>query len=148
MTARAVRFAATFAALYAAHHVGDYWVQGNEVAARKGDAGGPGRRACAHHVATYTATCAATVMAVDRAVGLPTRWPVTLLAQGVNAATHYLADRRERGPMMWLARRLGKAGYIERGGAAHLDQAWHVASLAVTALIVAVGSEPGAAPHS
>src|SRR5690242_21078110 len=46
-----------FAALYAAHQVGDHWVQTQDQADRKGRPGAEGRITCAAHVMTYTATC-------------------------------------------------------------------------------------------
>ena len=55
MTAAAI-FAAVSAAYAAGHWAGDYWVQTHRQACAKGAPGWPGRRACAAHVATYTAT--------------------------------------------------------------------------------------------
>jgi hypothetical protein len=46
-------FAVVFAAMYAAHAVGDHWVQTSSQAAHKGAPGWPGR-ACAQHLATLT----------------------------------------------------------------------------------------------
>ena len=65
-TSAASRFASTFAALIAAHHVGDYWVQTDHQAVNKGRHGtraenAAGRKACLAHVATYTATTTAAV---------------------------------------------------------------------------------------
>lgn len=137
MSIKAVRFAATFAALYAAHHVGDYWVQTDRQAVNKGKPGAEGRKACAAHVGTYTATTALAVLGMDRATGLRTHPWAFLAGQAFSAATHYAADRRDHGLMMRLVDRLGKSQYArERGGAPFLDQAWHIAALAGTALVV------------
>lgn len=52
----AADFAAVFVALYAAHQVGDHWIQTQHQADCKGQPGWAGRWACLAHVATYTAT--------------------------------------------------------------------------------------------
>ncbi|WP_026415432.1 hypothetical protein [Actinomadura oligospora] len=56
MNATAVSFACVFIALYAAHELGDYWLQTHGQACGKGALGWAGRLACARHVATLTAT--------------------------------------------------------------------------------------------
>lgn len=157
-------FAAAFIALYVAHHVGDYWVQTDRQALRKGDAGPAGRIACLLHVATYTLTQAVVLAVVFLTLGYRFDLASWLLALGVSAVTHYAADRREHGLMFRLARAIpGKADFLRLGsprrslvqtgtgewvsidlpslgtGAWALDQSWHLAlGVFLPALILAV----------
>jgi len=124
-------FATAAVALYAGHHVGDYWVQTHHQAMHKGDAGRDGALSCLLHVLSYTATQATFLLITSLALtGTSTLWPPgrPMLALAISAVTHYLADRREHGLMFRLARALPfKRGYLEApGGAAFLDQAWHI----------------------
>lgn len=123
-------FAAVGIALYAAHHVGDYWIQTDDQAQHKGDAGPAGRIACASHVITYVATQAALVGALTLVdVGLSATGFLGMLA--VSGITHYLADRRARGLMIWLAKRMGThARFVDPG--------------TPRAMLVDAGTEPGA----
>src|SRR2546430_8349715 len=100
---------AVFAALYAAHHVADHWVQTQHQADTKGCAGWRGRIACATHVATYTLTSLAALLALAWRTDL-TLSPVTVAAGlAVSAVTHYLADRRT--PLKWIAERTGSGPF-------------------------------------
>ncbi|MBB5873264.1 hypothetical protein F4553_006698 [Allocatelliglobosispora scoriae] len=145
----AATFACVFVAFYAAHTVGDHWIQTERQAARKGLPGWAGRRACLAHVATYTATLLAALTAVWLALDLPlTPWRVGL-GLAVSAITHYIADRRE--PLRILARWTGHATFHSLGqprpghddnpslgtGAYAQDQSWHVAWLFIAALLTA-----------
>lgn len=131
---------ATGLALYAAHHVGDYWVQTDHQAAHKGDAGPEGAWQCLAHVLTYVATQAVALLLLVAATGLDIGWGIwpALLLSG---ATHYAADRREHGWMFKLARRIpGKGRFMSLGvpragrddnpslgtGSWALDQSWHI----------------------
>jgi len=145
-------FAATFAALYAAHRVGDEWIQTHHQACTKGADGWAGRRACAGHVASYTAAQAIALAAVRWGTGAPITSRRAAAALTVSAVSHYVADRRE--PLRRLAEamqpRFGKGDYYHLGeprpglddpptlgtGAVALDQAWHVGWLLVAALTV------------
>jgi hypothetical protein len=136
---RAATFAAVFAAMIAAHHVGDYWVQTGSQAQRKGLAGWPGRIACAAHVLTYTATLAAAVLLAAWWLAMPLSPWWLCAGLGVSAVSHYFADRRV--PLRRLVSALGNVGFWDAGeglatGAALLDQAWHWGWLFVSALIV------------
>jgi hypothetical protein len=145
-------FAAVFAALYAAHHVGDQWVQTNGQAMTKGGPGRVGRLACARHVATLTATKVVVLVVTAVALNLPLTVWATAAGFLVDAGSHYWADRRST--LRRLAESLNKGGYYALGfpreghddnattgtGAYHLDQSWHVAFLWITALIIAVGA--------
>lgn len=145
---KAIIFAATAAALQAAHHIGDYWVQTSHQAAEKGSPGAAGALACARHVAGYTATCTAAVVAL-RALGAPISVKGIIAGQAINAASHYVMDRRPWGRA--IMRAAGKGPFAEMGapregfkdnphlgtGAHALDQSWHIGWLAVSAYITA-----------
>lgn len=161
-------FAAAFAALYAGHHVGDYWIQTDHQAQHKGAAGVHGRRACLAHVISYTITQGAfLVMVLSLGGELDLARAAGALA--LSAITHYAADRREHGLMFRLARLLpGKARFLQLGaprdvrvyafggardepsdqpldsptlgtGAWALDQSWHIAfGVFLPALVLAL----------
>jgi hypothetical protein len=148
-TTPAARFAAVFAALYAAHQVADHWVQTSTQATSKGEPGWRGRLACARHVAGYTATAALALAATERRtrLGLAPGRAATALA--VSAVTHYVIDRRT--PLRRLAELIGSAEFHDLGacrpgrddnptlgtGAYALDQSAHIGVLMVCALIAA-----------
>lgn len=145
-------FAAVFCALYAAHSVGDHWVQTHHQALTKGGCGRAGRLACAAHVATLTATKAAALAALALATGLALSPWAAALGLAVDALSHYWADRRTT--LAALAERLGKSDFYRLGaprpghddaphlgtGAYALDQSWHHLWLFITALIIAGGA--------
>lgn len=144
----ATRFAATYAALTAAHEVADHWVQRDKEAVAKGRPDADGARACAIHVATYTATQAVALAAVQRATGMRLSWKRAAAGLAVSAATHYVADRqgghwRDEQPrgIVRLAAKTGHAGWLQRDpGAGYLmDQAWHKGWIFVAALVAAGG---------
>lgn len=152
MTGRATVFAVVFIAFYAAHQVGDHWVQTGGQAARKGLPGWPGRRACAAHVLTLNGTKCAAVLIVMLVTGLQLAvWPLAA-ALMIDAASHYWADRRTT--LAALARLLGKSGFYTLGapraghddnpslgtGAYALDQSWHIGWLFAAALIASIGA--------
>lgn len=152
-------------ALYAAHHVGDYWVQTDHQAAHKGDQGATGIRECSKHVGTYVLTQAVCVGITALALDLPLSFGHLLVAMLVSGVTHYLADRREFGIMFKLARLIpGKGRFLKLGvprepitlsgsgrvltdnpslgtGGWALDQAWHIFwGVFVAALVLGAGS--------
>lgn len=104
-------FAATAVALYVGHHVGDYWVQRDVDARRKAEPGLIGRLHCAHHVSTYLMTQALFLVPIATMVHFASVGIVAGLT--VSGLTHYIADRRT--PLVWLARRTGKAKLVELG---------------------------------
>ena len=155
-------FAAVFSALYAAHQVGDHWPSTHHGAIHKGmrrrDALATGLhphtgpRACAAHVATYTATGAVFLAMLVWRTGLELNTGRTVLALTVSAVTHYWADRRYT--LKWLCDHLafiGKDTFYRLGapreghddnptlgtGAYALDQSFHILWLFVAALIAA-----------
>lgn len=116
MTDSVAIFAAMFAALYASHHVGDYWVQTDHQAAHKGAHGAEGRWACTFHVLTYLITQAVFVALVWVVLSLGLSTVGVLVGLLVSGVTHYLADRREHGIMLRLARLLpGKDRFLKLG---------------------------------
>ena len=142
-----------FAALLAAHQVGDHWVQTGRQAAVKGERGWQGRRACAAHVASLTAAKAAALASLHMA-GYRVRPGRAAAALAADAVSHYLADRRSLDPpagLAALAVRLGKGGFWTLGmprpgrddnpvlgtGAYALDQAFHIGCLWVAATAIA-----------
>ncbi|MFI6887983.1 DUF3307 domain-containing protein [Streptosporangium canum] len=142
-------FAAVFVALFAAHSVGDHWVQTHHQACAKGASTAAGRLACLWHVATLTATKTAALTALALVTGL-TLHPIALLAGlAVDALSHYWADRRVT--LARLAEALGKGDFYRLGaprpgtadaphlgtGAYALDQSWHIGFLFIAALIIA-----------
>ncbi|GGL56645.1 transcriptional regulator [Planomonospora parontospora] len=149
MTAHAA-FAATFAALYAAHTFGDHWWgQTHHQALHKGLPGREGRRHCAAHVLQLAAVKAGFLAALLAVTGLrlaPLAVAASLLLDGIS---HYWADRRTT--LARLAKATGKGDFYRLGaprpghndaphlgtGAYALDQSWHVAWLFVAALIMA-----------
>jgi hypothetical protein len=109
----AVVIAVTLPVLLVAHTVADHGIQTTHQALTKRAPGWVGRRACAAHVATYTATTAAAVVAAWWAFALPITPAGFALGQLVSALTHYLADRRT--PLARIATRTGKAGLYTLG---------------------------------
>lgn len=107
-TALAV-YATTLATHAATHPFCDHIVQRSEDAIAKGTPGG--QLACARHVASYTAVQVSVLTAVTRTLGLKLPWRAVAAGAAVNAATHYVIDRRE--PLKWLLGKLGKHGYLE-----------------------------------
>jgi hypothetical protein len=103
-------------ALYAGHHVGDYWVQTDEQARHKGAAGALGALHCAAHVASYLGTQWVCLFVLELVTGAwVSPWGL-VLGLAVSGVTHYLADRREHGLMIRLARHIpGLAAFLKLG---------------------------------
>ena len=149
MHAHALIFACVFATLYAAHHIGDQWIQTHTQACTKGNTDRAGRLACARHVLTMTITKVVALLITTAVLGLHISAGFTALALALDAASHYWADRRTT--LAKLAALVHKADYYRLGtprpgrddnpttgtGAFHLDQAWHIAWIWITALIIA-----------
>ena len=153
----AASFAAAYAALHASHEVADHWLQTGHQAAAKGLPGWPGRRACAAHVATYTAAQALALALTARVTGARLAPARTAAALAVSAVSHYAADRRA--PLRALAELLeapmGKGSFYRLGaprggrddnaclgtGAYALDKAWHTGWLLAAALVAAPSPE-------
>jgi hypothetical protein len=146
----AIRFAAGYIALSAAHDAGDYFIQRDTDAKAKGKAGPEGAAACARHVASYTATQALALYSADRYLRLGLNWRRAAAGLGLSAATHYVADRcaghwADTSPTAPLLVRAlhaaGKQEWLTRDPSAGplVDQAWHRVWIAVAAAVAAVG---------
>ena len=147
---KASTFAATFVAFFAAHQIGDHWVQTSHQAGHKHLRNNTGRLACARHVATYTATTSATVATARKLLGLPISRTGFVAGQAISAATHYWADRRFT--LAAAAKATGHAQFYKLGapregrddnpslgtGAYAMDQSWHVGWLFVSSLATAL----------
>ncbi|OEV11336.1 transcriptional regulator [Streptomyces nanshensis] len=149
-------FAAVFVTLFIGHSVGDHWVQSSCQAARKGGSGWSGRLACARHVAGLTVTKVLVLAAVVFTLDLPVTAAGLALGFGLDAASHYWADRRTT--LARLATLVRKDEFYSLGTPAHpaapatadgsyaptlgtgayaLDQSWHILWLGIAALIIA-----------
>ncbi|MEU3993661.1 transcriptional regulator [Streptomyces platensis] len=145
----AATFAAVFIALYVAHSVGDHWVQTSHQSAHKGRPGWVGRLADARHVGTLTLTKLAVLIPTAALLGLHLSVLGIVAGLGVDAVTHWWADRRTT--LAWLAKVTGKGEFYRLGapraghddnphigtGAYALDQSFHHLWLLVAALIIA-----------
>jgi hypothetical protein len=138
------RMGGVYALLNAADDVADHWVQTSTQAERKGEPCVDGRRFCAAHVATLTATRIVFLTVGAAAARERLSLPRVAVGLAVGAGLHYWADRRE--PLQRLAGRLawtGKDKFYKAGlppvasGAYVLDQAWHHGCRALEALIIA-----------
>lgn len=142
-------FAAVFAALYAAHQIGDHWVQTENQAHNKTFVRSPGRLYCTLHVVTYTLTALIAVLTVVVVTDLTVTPLALIVGLSVSAITHWIADRRTW--LQLLAERTGHARFYRLGtprtgrddnpclgtGAYALDQSWHIGWLFIAALIIA-----------
>lgn len=125
-----------FVALLAGHWVGDHWTQTDHQATHKGLPGWAGRGACAAHVATlFLCQMVALALVAVAEGGFPALQAA--LGLSIGAISHYWADRRRTlEGLAHLLQRNGKHDYYVRGGSAPLDQAFHMAWLLPTALII------------
>lgn len=140
----AATFAAVFAALSAAHAVGDHWSQQHEDAQRKGLPGWEGRWACLRHVLSYLATAVAALVLTGLYIGLELDLVATAAGLAVSGISHYVADRRE--PLRRIADALGKREFYQVNsngicGSYLLDQSWHIGFTLWAALIAAGGTD-------
>lgn len=140
---------AVFAALYAAHHIGDFWVQTDHQARTKGLPGRDGAMACLAHVVSYTLTAVIALMSMALVTGWSPAWGHLVAGLAVSAVSHYVADRRR--PLRWLADLAGLHLFWVLGaprpdhndkpclgtGAYALDQSFHLGWIFVAALIIA-----------
>ncbi|MET9366070.1 transcriptional regulator [Streptomyces sp. NPDC006632] len=156
-------FAAVFIALYIAHSVGDHWVQTSHQAAHKGEndrtpgqSSRDGRIACSLHVLGLTITKGIALATVVLVLDLPVTAAGMAAGLGIDAATHWWADRRST--LAWLAKVTDKTEFYNLGTSAHpshpataegkpaahigtgayaLDQSFHHLFLGVAALLIA-----------
>lgn len=134
-------YGALLATFAETHSFCDQIVQDSAAARDKDKPGWTGHKACARHVATYTAGQTVTAAAVTTALGY--RLPVRAWAAGaaINAVMHYVIDRREpfkeflRHPLVGQGNYLGHAtvqrrtGVVEESGPGtglfEMDEATH-----------------------
>lgn len=137
--AAAATFAAVWIGLYTGHTLADHFVQTDAQARGKGGVGWHGRLACARHVATLTATKGLALAAVAVLLRLPLTGAAVAAGFAVDAASHYVIDRRT--PLIRLAAATGKKDWLASDPQAlyRLDQAAHRLFLAAAALIIAAG---------
>ncbi len=151
MIADPIVFSAGFAALFAAHQVGDHWVQSSCQAAAKGGDSWRARIACAKHVTSLTVTKLVFLTPIVLVLGMTVHPLAAATGLLVDALSHYWADRRTT--LARLADRVGKGEFYQLGtprpdhddnpslgtGAYALDQSWHIAWLVAAALILSIG---------
>lgn len=141
MTADPGTFAAVGFALYAAHMVGDHWVQTDSEAMDKGRNDWTGRYFAARHGVGLGAVKGLFLALVWVVFALPLAPLGVALGMAVDTVSHIWADRRHT--LAALARRVGKGTWWERDPNAPylLDQSWHIGWLFVAAVVIAgVGS--------
>ncbi|MFE4356114.1 hypothetical protein [Kitasatospora sp. NPDC056800] len=161
-TARTARFAAAYALLRAGADVGDHLVQSDHCARTKGatdaapaevlDEDGhviatygtaAGRRSCALHCLTYTATQATALLLGARALGLRLRPGQVAAALAISGLTHYAIDRRVPGGLLQkFADATGKGNFYRLAdhginGAYCMDGAVHHAFETLAAAVLA-----------
>ncbi|MFH8372003.1 DUF3307 domain-containing protein [Streptomyces cyaneofuscatus] len=129
-------FASLFVLLYLGHLLADYPLQSDHQATHKADRTTTGWTAALTHAATHVATCAAALTAGALALDdVAVSVPVALVALVWIGASHAFIDRRW--PVLWWMRHTGSTAWIERGGAAHVDQTAHILALVLAALALA-----------
>lgn len=153
----------TFVALYAAHMLGDHWLQRHEDALGKGKPGQAGRSHCLNHVIHLTALKGVFLVPALWATDLfgSVSGPGLVLILAADAASHYWADRAAFHPdktrpvtLERLGNACGKAQFWALGktavdaegrpapslgtGAYAMDQSFHITALFVAALILEV----------
>ncbi|WP_371484815.1 hypothetical protein [Kitasatospora sp. NBC_00315] len=156
-TARTARFAAAYALLRAGADIGDHLVQSDHCARTKGatdaapvtgDDGtvhgtAAGRKACAVHCLTYSATQAAALLLGARALGLRLRPAQVAAALAISGLTHYAIDRRVPGGLLQrFADATGKGNFYRLAdhginGAARMDGAVHHGLETIAAAVLA-----------
>ena len=128
----------------AAHGIGDTWVQTQHQATTKGSLSRAGQWACFRHVATYTLTTALGVLLV---AVLPLGTSISpagfLLGQLVNAATHYVIDRRWT--LVWLADKVHGRGHPDPFVRFGTPRPYLVFATKTSPLPVTAGAEPAKA---
>ncbi|MFJ2249606.1 DUF3307 domain-containing protein [Streptomyces sp. NPDC087862] len=139
-------FASLFVLLYIGHLLADYLFQTDvQAKCKAGWTEGeedphPGRHhhgwaANLTHAGTHVLTTAVALGVGVLVLDLPLALPAAVAALIWIGATHSVIDRR------WLVRRwmesTGQREFLQRGGAAHVDQTAHITALAIAALVLA-----------
>jgi hypothetical protein len=125
-------FAALFILLYAAHLLSDYPLQTDHQAAHKADAGRAGWQVNLSHAGAHVMVSAVALTVGHVVLGLG----IGIVPAGAClvwiGGSHAFIDRRwPVARWMTLAR---QAGWAQHGGAAHVDQTFHLTALVIAAL--------------
>jgi len=115
MNQAAAVLSTSFVALFAAHQVGDHWLQTPTQALTKGSAGWAARTACVRHVAVLLAVKSAALLAAFAVAGLPVRPAWWAAGLGLDAVSHYWADRCSTLRALAAAFGPGKAAFFDLG---------------------------------
>lgn len=116
-------FAAVQATFSDVHPYCDQILQNGHDACDKAKPGPVGRKACARHVASYSAGQLTAAAAVTRTLGFRASWTGLLAGTAINAVTHYVIDRREPLKKFLLSDRARKLGLVGAGKAGYLGHA-------------------------
>lgn len=124
-------FATLSLLLYVAHLIADYPAQTDHQAAHKADPGASGWLANLAHAGTHLVLSALALLAATALPGV--HLPLPLAAAGLVwvTGTHAVIDRRW--PVRWWMEHTGQRGFLAHGGAAHVDQTFHIAALITAA---------------
>ncbi|WP_190394175.1 DUF3307 domain-containing protein [Nocardiopsis quinghaiensis] len=147
--ADAVVFAVLAAASYPAHLLADHPFQSSDWAAAKGGCDHAGRMACTKHVMVVVTFQAVAVLAVVAVTGLSVNPAAVVAGLTLTAWSHWWFDRRFTAAGLYEA--IGKTGFATLGaprpghddaphlgtGAYRMDQDWHTAWVAISALVMA-----------
>lgn len=125
-------FPTVFILLYVAHLLSDYPFQTDHQAAHKAARTVAGWRANAVHAGTHVLTSAVALALGAALLDLSLTLPAAALALAWVGCTHSFIDRRWA--VAWWMENTGQREFIKHGGAAHVDQAAHLAALLVAAL--------------
>ncbi|MER6610243.1 DUF3307 domain-containing protein [Streptomyces sp. NPDC000927] len=130
-------FGSIFVLLYVAHYIGDYIMQNDWMAGKKGDKTRQGYLANLSHASIHVVISAAFLSLGDAYLHLSGVTPLsTVAAVAWIGCTHAFIDRRW--PVAWLMTHTRSTGYLERGGAPAVDQALHIVVLGTAAFGLAV----------
>ncbi len=128
-------FAAVFLLLLAGHWAADYPGQTDHQAAHKADKTFAGWIANAMHAATHVLICGALLglgaLVLDEVSLQPLPAAVALAWIGLS---HSFIDRRWF--VRWWMENTGQREFIKHGGAAHVDQTFHVLALVAAAFLL------------
>lgn len=142
-----VTFAAAWIALITAHHVADYLLQTDWMAANKPAPGEqPAAARCGRalswaanqaHAGAHTLAELSALLLLAGTVGLPLHAAGVATAIALTHVTHGLIDRRWI--VRWWMTHTGQSGYYASGaGAPHVDQTLHLLVLVAAAILVTV----------
>jgi len=131
-------FADLFVLLFASHLTADYPGQTDHQAAHKADPGRAGWTANLVHAATHVLISAAVLLLVGRlALGIRPSALGMAAALAWIGISHAFIDRRWA--VRWWMENAGQRDFLAHGGAAHVDQAAHIAlGLVPAAVMLAV----------